>query len=69
MFSSGTSLVAAAALVYFRLSMNHGGQPIFKPIDLRASFHEDKLVRYSTVLYVAGSASVFSGLFQDSQLQ
>ena len=27
--------------------MNRGGQPIFKPIDLRASFHEDKLVRYS----------------------
>lgn len=41
----GTSLFAAAVLLYLRLLMNRGGQPIFKPIDLRASFHEDKLVR------------------------
>ena len=45
-FSLGTSLLAAAALLYVRLIMNHGVQPMFKPIDLRASFHEDKLVRY-----------------------
>lgn len=48
-FSLGTSLFAAAALLYVRLTMNHGVQPIFKPIDLRASFHEDKLVRYGNI--------------------
>lgn len=48
-FSSGTSLFAAGALLYVRLMMNHGVQPMFKPIDLRASFHEDKLVRYGDI--------------------
>ena len=33
----------------FRLAMNYGTQPIFKPEELRAAFHHDQLVR--CVLY------------------
>ncbi|XP_065917922.1 protein O-mannosyl-transferase TMTC4-like [Dysidea avara] len=41
----GTLLFAGAALTYFRLSLNYGTQPIFKPREMRAAFHEDILVR------------------------
>jgi len=41
----GTLLFAGAALMYFRLSLNYGTQPIFKPREMRAAFHEDRVVR------------------------
>lgn len=47
---AGTLLFAGAALMYFRLSLNYGNQPIFKPREMRAAFHEDRLVRLAANL-------------------
>lgn len=40
------------ALLYFRLTMNAGTQPIFKPEELRASFHSDRQTRLLSFGYI-----------------
>lgn len=42
---TGVLGVSGVALLWFRLSMNHGSEPIFKPQELKASYHEDRSVR------------------------
>ena len=40
------------ALLYFRLTMNSGSQPIFKPEELRAAFHADRQTRILSFAYI-----------------
>ena len=42
----------AAVALRLRLSMNHGTQPIFKPEEMRAAFHDDRLVRLLSFQYI-----------------
>lgn len=32
--------------MWFRIAMNQGGDPIFKPDEMRAAFHPNRTVRY-----------------------
>ena len=41
----GVLIVSGVLLMWFRMSMNFGTDPIFKPEEMRAAFHEDRLVR------------------------
>ncbi len=41
----GALIVSGVLLMWFRMSMNYGTDPIFKPEEMRAAFHEDRLVR------------------------
>ena len=44
--------VCGALFVMFRISMLHGQQPIFNPIEIPASFHPDMLTRILTLNYL-----------------
>ncbi|XP_062508109.1 protein O-mannosyl-transferase TMTC1-like [Corticium candelabrum] len=44
--------VCVIVLLYFRLCMNSGTQPIFKPEELRASFHPDQQTRMLSFGYI-----------------
>jgi tetratricopeptide (TPR) repeat protein len=41
----GCLLAAGVCLVWFRVSMNYGSHPVFKPYEMRAAFHSDRSVR------------------------
>ena len=32
-------------MVWFRMSMNYGSQPVFKPYEMQAAFHPERYVR------------------------
>lgn len=41
----GFVATTSAVLLYFRMSMNYGSQPIFKPEEMKAAFHPEFIVR------------------------
>ena len=43
----GVLISAGLCLLSLRIWINHGTDPIFKPEELRAAFHPDRIVRYS----------------------
>ena len=47
-FGVGCLLVTGVSLVWFRMGMNYGSQPIFKPYEMLAAFHPERSVRLAT---------------------
>lgn len=45
-FNLGLLAISGAVLLWFRVSMNHGTDPVFKPEEMRAAFHPERTVRY-----------------------
>lgn len=42
----GLLIVAGMGMMWFRIYMNYGTSPIFKPEEMRAAFHPNRTVRY-----------------------
>lgn len=47
---TGILVVCGLVLVCFRMSMNYGSQPVFKPYEMRAAYHPDIDVRQVTFI-------------------
>lgn len=44
-------MILGMLLMWFRMSMNFGSEPIFKPEEMRAAFHEDRVVRLESASF------------------
>ena len=44
-FPTGCLVLAGGMMMWFRITMNQGSDPIFKPEEMRAAFHSNRLVR------------------------
>ena len=44
---AGLIALSGAIMMWFRISMNEGADPIFKPEEMRAAFHPNRLVRFA----------------------
>jgi len=42
---AGILAVTGMLLLWFRLTMNYNSEPIFKPYELKAAYHENRSVR------------------------
>ena len=50
-FRTGTLVTAGLLLLWFRLAMNYDSEPIFKPNELRAAYHDNRSVRLVICTY------------------